>query len=180
MEQLCRLHSEGFRRPGKGKGDADDVLEGLEEPNYKEAHKWGLKAYEKGLTVAGYYLGIIYEQDHAPRGVDHALAVQWYLAACQKSVRANKDASAHAEPSSALCGQAGPDDETVGTEAMVGLGRCFYKGATWDADLSVPARRPLTPKPFYKGCPWHANVSVGQLHTTWAVRVLPNYWRPKP
>ena len=138
IEQLCRLHFEGLRRPGKGGEGPHDVVEGFEEPNYEEAHKWGFKAYQKGVTVAGYYLGIIYEQDHAPRGVDHALAKQWFLAACQKSVHANQGASAHAEPPSAHCDQAGPADETVRTEAMVGLGRCYYKGGTWDANLSVP------------------------------------------
>ena len=49
------------------------------------------------------------------------LAKQWYLATLHPSAHAARDEG----------------DADVRTNAMVALGRCFYKGGTWDANISV-------------------------------------------
>jgi TPR repeat protein len=89
MTFLCRLFFEGLARPGKGGGGAQDSVEGYEGPHYKISHEWGVKAYQKGETDVGYYLGLIHEMGHGPSGVDHQIAMHWYLTCIQNTLSGN-------------------------------------------------------------------------------------------
>ena len=118
MTLLCRLYFEGLSRSTADPARVDAVA-GFEQPRYEESHRWGVKAYRRGETDVGYYLGMLYEMGNGPAGVDTQIAMQWYLACIQNTASGN---------------------DVYRFKSMVALGRCYYKGGTWDTrdDLRRP------------------------------------------